>query len=1153
MSGFLAGIWGRVFATVPGTEAHDSRLPESPFVGPADRPDLQRATGGQWQSAAPVQRVLDGMAPVVVSHNLAAYLATHGNPALTGGEPAPGRGMPVLDQSLRTPDDRTHSAWRRTETTTPSAARSGVRAGNGGSGFPSAGAVGSPAPVEVPSPGPTAPRSTTPTGAPASPSYTQAAAAQGAPEPRKASVQRVTRATAVRSARSPYLSAPPVPAGRRLTAVVAGAEDRSPRVGPVPTDPAHAVLEPSAPRTRSTGGSTPTADPSASPERPVPSAPATDTPVSVTAHAKPPLSDAVRVPHAPASAVVQRRASQGDVPATRTGHAVQTALAAHTDHAEHAEHAVKTTPTVHAAPTSDTELPARSRGSRDAGDENARAGDLPPTTQPVHSQATGGDAVAPMAAQTVVPDTAVQRSVNRDVRMPSRSSVPGQRATVVHPTAPGAAPGMSTTPARGAGSPSSGLGLGAPLRQQREVTPAQDTVPVQRTPAPGSQVVQAPRSVTPGGAHQLGLGAPLRSRSSNSGASARPDGQAADPAFPSTASASGPTVQRSALQRPDEAATMPRPARTTGTEPSVSAPVLPAPTDNPAAPFRASTPASANRTVRRPAADTRATAPETTSSETPHTKPSHPDPAGPGAAQALRPASPHAVEPALTPAERTAPDRERGAVIQRRLRSGAGEFGRNHVAVPERRDASASAMPGVARSLASSSELVGTRLQRSTIAEAMSAGPSPAPGVAVVGPSQTGRTERVGRETSASGSHTLPAASGGSLDTGRPTTPHAVARTTPSSSAAPTTGHVQGSPATASGRTSPAQPTASLAAMQRRGPLQGAGRSIPQTLRPVAAAAMPRVLTVPVQRSHAGTPSPQAISRSTAVPGNAVDAGLPGAAGRGLGQGLSRGMDPTVGRPVHPVRPPLVRPRPVTVASERVAAPSPPMVVQPIRGQAARPVSVVGPGGPATPERSRVNAPAPAPGPLPPAPTTPTSSGTTAAAPPLLSRGQAAPVRTPTTSRQDAAPHRPSPAPAALSRTPRAVAAPSSPATVQRAGQPSRAAQPIAPSARRATSSAPPVGPGTAQTPGPLPSAPPERSPAVQRRGQGQASPAQRSPSAPGPGASTAAGGSGPALHALPPESLDALARSLLEPLSRLLRSELRGDRERIGRLRDTP
>ncbi|MEU6520227.1 hypothetical protein [Streptomyces sp. NPDC046978] len=63
----------------------------------------------------------------------------------------------------------------------------------------------------------------------------------------------------------------------------------------------------------------------------------------------------------------------------------------------------------------------------------------------------------------------------------------------------------------------------------------------------------------------------------------------------------------------------------------------------------------------------------------------------------------------------------------------------------------------------------------------------------------------------------------------------------------------------------------------------------------------------------------------------------------------------------------------------------------------------------------------------------------------------------------------------------------------------------------------------------------------------------QRGRPAPGPGTSTTPGGPGPALHALPPESLDALARSLLEPLSRLLRSELRGDRERIGRLRDTP
>ncbi|WP_223184221.1 hypothetical protein [Streptomyces sp. CBMA152] len=35
------------------------------------------------------------------------------------------------------------------------------------------------------------------------------------------------------------------------------------------------------------------------------------------------------------------------------------------------------------------------------------------------------------------------------------------------------------------------------------------------------------------------------------------------------------------------------------------------------------------------------------------------------------------------------------------------------------------------------------------------------------------------------------------------------------------------------------------------------------------------------------------------------------------------------------------------------------------------------------------------------------------------------------------------------------------------------------------------------------------------------------------------------------PADLDALARRLVAPLSRLLRAELRGDRERIGRLRD--
>ncbi|MBT0772877.1 hypothetical protein KIH74_28300 [Kineosporia sp. J2-2] len=35
------------------------------------------------------------------------------------------------------------------------------------------------------------------------------------------------------------------------------------------------------------------------------------------------------------------------------------------------------------------------------------------------------------------------------------------------------------------------------------------------------------------------------------------------------------------------------------------------------------------------------------------------------------------------------------------------------------------------------------------------------------------------------------------------------------------------------------------------------------------------------------------------------------------------------------------------------------------------------------------------------------------------------------------------------------------------------------------------------------------------------------------------------------PAELDELARALFDPLARLLRAELRADRERVGRLRD--
>ncbi|WP_223779386.1 hypothetical protein [Streptomyces sp. 135] len=54
-----------------------------------------------------------------------------------------------------------------------------------------------------------------------------------------------------------------------------------------------------------------------------------------------------------------------------------------------------------------------------------------------------------------------------------------------------------------------------------------------------------------------------------------------------------------------------------------------------------------------------------------------------------------------------------------------------------------------------------------------------------------------------------------------------------------------------------------------------------------------------------------------------------------------------------------------------------------------------------------------------------------------------------------------------------------------------------------------------------------------------------------GGGASPGASASRPPASESSPAELDDLARRLLAPLSRLLRAELRGDRERIGRLRD--
>ncbi|MFD3833586.1 hypothetical protein [Streptomyces sp. NPDC058621] len=66
--------------------------------------------------------------------------------------------------------------------------------------------------------------------------------------------------------------------------------------------------------------------------------------------------------------------------------------------------------------------------------------------------------------------------------------------------------------------------------------------------------------------------------------------------------------------------------------------------------------------------------------------------------------------------------------------------------------------------------------------------------------------------------------------------------------------------------------------------------------------------------------------------------------------------------------------------------------------------------------------------------------------------------------------------------------------------------------------------------------------------------PVQAAPAAPPPGAAhpVAPDAAPPPPSQPPPQAeLDALARRLVAPLSRLLRAELRGDRERLGRLRD--
>ncbi|MFJ7260755.1 extensin [Streptomyces globosus] len=99
--------------------------------------------------------------------------------------------------------------------------------------------------------------------------------------------------------------------------------------------------------------------------------------------------------------------------------------------------------------------------------------------------------------------------------------------------------------------------------------------------------------------------------------------------------------------------------------------------------------------------------------------------------------------------------------------------------------------------------------------------------------------------------------------------------------------------------------------------------------------------------------------------------------------------------------------------------------------------------------------------------------------------------------------------------------------------------RPVPPAVQRAVPAGPPPGPPPAPAParGPAPVVAAPHTPPAPLSGPPPAPPAAAAPAA------------GPA--AAPQAELDALARHLVAPISRLLRAELRGDRERLGRLRD--
>lgn len=157
------------------------------------------------------------------------------------------------------------------------------------------------------------------------------------------------------------------------------------------------------------------------------------------------------------------------------------------------------------------------------------------------------------------------------------------------------------------------------------------------------------------------------------------------------------------------------------------------------------------------------------------------------------------------------------------------------------------------------------------------------------------------------------------------------------------------------------------------------------------------------------------------------------------------------------------------------------------------------------------------------------SGGTSKAAAPGTA---AAPVVVPLGKPNPRAPHRtPSPAPTAPAFTSVPAAPP-----VRTAARPTPR-----PAVQRRSAQA--ASPAPAPTPTPAPAAAPPRPAPATRKAD--------APAPPAPGETRDGGGTPSVTPASSPADLDDLARRLLAPLSRLLRAELRGDRERIGRLRD--